>query len=257
LLDACNFSRVDEFDLVLLNGVRNGFFDAASVKRRASILNDQIAAAKLDNSFREAWELYHASFESNQEQVLDAMYQSLFKATRQVTPTNMSSSVALFKTLGRSEQAAEIIKHYVASRGDDDKELFNVQNLVLFGEVIDPDVVKAFQDKYATFKSTRSPTDILISMADTNSWNPENITTLAALPVDDYYDMFKRSRGRDMRKIISACLQFDRIGNASPEMREISKRAKDALKLIGQESAINARRVKAYGVEVDRPEPEE
>jgi hypothetical protein len=45
--------------------------------------------------------------------------------------------------------------------------------------------------------------------------------------------MFNSSKGQDLRKIINACLQFDRIANAT--------------KQIGQESAINARRVKAGG----------
>jgi hypothetical protein len=36
-------------------------------------------------------------------------------------------------------------------------------------------------------------------------------------------------------------------------MREISRRAKAALKLIGEESAINARRVRSLGVTVLQP----
>jgi hypothetical protein len=38
--------------------------------------------------------------------------------------------------------------------------------------------------------------------------------------------------------------------NATEPMKEISKRAKDALRRIGGESKINARRVKRYGVEI-------
>jgi hypothetical protein len=50
---------------------------------------------------------------------------------------------------------------------------------------------------------------------------------------------------------LDACLQFDRIANATIPMKEISKRAKQALKRIGQESAINALRVKKYGVDAN------
>jgi hypothetical protein len=48
--------------------------------------------------------------------------------------------------------------------------------------------------------------------------------------------------------MIAACLQFDTIGNASASMKEITRRAKEALNLIGQESRINALRVKKYGI---------
>jgi hypothetical protein len=90
-------------------------------------------------------------------------------------------------------------------------------------------------------------------MAHSNGWNPEDITTLCTLPVDEYYQIFKGHRGNDLRKIIKVCLQFDVIGNASPDMKEISKRAKEALKRVGQESAINAQRVKIYGVAIEEP----
>ena len=66
-----------------------------------------------------------------------------------------------------------------------------------------------------------------------------------------YYQVFKNTDGHDLQRILSSCLQFDTIGNASADMKEISGRAKEALKRIGQESLINARRVKRYGVEVD------
>ena len=55
----------------------------------------------------------------------------------------------------------------------------------------------------------------------------------------------------DLHKIINGCLQFDRIGNATEQMSEISSRAKEALARIGLESAINARRVTTYGIKVD------
>jgi len=82
-------------------------------------------------------------------------------------------------------------------------------------------------------------------------WNPEDIAILSSLPVDGYYRLLKNTEGNDLRRILSSCLQFDSIGNASADMKEISRRAKEALKRIGQESLINARRVKRYGVEVD------
>lgn len=249
LLSVYEFSGTDELDLVLLDGIQNGFFDPSLVQKHASALNDKIKATKLDRSFLDAWEMYHDSFEDNQDEVLDAMYQSFFKAVRYITPVNMSSTVSMFKALGRSEQAAEMIRHYVTSRGEN-RELFDLRNYPFSSDVTDPDVVQAFQDKYTTFRNAGNATTTLLRMAHSNGWNPEDITTLCTLPVDDYYQIFKSHRGDDLRKIIKVCLQFDVIGNATPDMKEISKRAKDALKRIGQESAINARRVKYYGVEV-------
>jgi hypothetical protein len=256
LLDSYGFSRMDEFDLSLLEGVRNGYFNPSLVKKLASGINSQITASKLDNSFREAWDMYHDSFEDNQEQVLDAVYDSFRKNVQHIMPLNMDSTVALVRTLGRPDQAAKMINHYVESRGEN-RDLFDPQHYLLFGPLKDPDVERAFKAKFATFKSESSPKAILVSIGTTNSWNPEDITTLATVSVDNYYEMFKSAKGMDLRRVVSACLQFDRIMNSTPEMKEISKRAKEALKRIGGESAINARRVKTYGVEVDQAPPQD
>jgi hypothetical protein len=250
LLDSYVFGGMDEFDLVLLDGVRDGFFDPASVQKRGSNLNEEIRAATAGKGFLNTWEMYHDSFDDNQEEVLDAMYQSAMEATARINLVNLSSTVGLFKELGRPQQAAEILKHYISIHGKD-RELFNLRNYPFASDVRDPDVVQAFSAKFATFKDTRDPKGILLSMANTNSWGPDDITFLSTLPVEDYYHIFKNSKGFDLRRIISACLQFDRITNATPDMTVISKRAKDALQRIGQESAINARRVATYGVVIN------
>jgi len=80
------------------------------------------------------------------------------------------------------------------------------------------------------------------------SWNPEQITTLAGLPTEQYYKLLKETTGNELRKLISASLQFARIGNATPEMQEVLTRAREALTQIGKESPINARRLQPYGI---------
>lgn len=254
LLDASGFTGIDDFDLALLDGLRNGFFDPASIRKHGSELSEKIKAGKLDKSFSDSWERYHDSFDNNQDAVLDAMYQAFLKGAQHISPLNMNSTVALFKALGREPQAAEIINHYVQMHSAE-QGIFDLQNYSFAGGVTDPDVVKAFNNKYASFSNVKSPRDILLAMAKMNGWNPEDITTLSTVPVNEYCKIFKQTHGKELRKVINACLQFDRIGNATAEMKEISQRAKDALKLIGEESPINARRVKAYGVAVDPKTP--
>jgi len=81
--------------------------------------------------------------------------------------------------------------------------------------------------------------------------NEEDIAVLAAVPVSDYKRIFKETTGQQLRTVLSGIFQIDRIMNATPQMREIPKRARMALKEIGSESDINKRRVKRFGVEVE------
>jgi hypothetical protein len=123
----------------------------------------------------------------------------------------------------------------------------------MFGELSDPDVAKAFNEKHASLKLQRGtdPAEILRSIAETNSWNPEQITILAKLPTERYYELFKTTKGNELPKLIGASLQFARISNATPEMMEVLGKAREALTQIGRESLINARRLQRYGIHVD------
>jgi hypothetical protein len=250
LLDAYRFTGMDEFDLVLLNGVQNGFFDTAGVQRYASQLEAQIKAATADKSFWRAWEMFHGSFDNNEQDVLDSIYESFMKGIQGISPMNLSATVILFKQLGKPEQAADMLRSYIKSHANE-RELFNLRNYPFTSDINDPDVVRTFNEKYTALESKRDAVAILRSIIDTNSWNPEDITALSQAPVDMYYNMLKNHTGTELRKLLDACLQFDRIGNATSEMKEVSRRAKDALIRIGRESKINARRVRRYGIEID------
>jgi hypothetical protein len=251
LLDAYGFSEVDEFDGVLLDGVKNGFFDMALVQSRAAQLDERAKSGKLQNSFFKAWEMFHSSFRDNQNEVLDAIYGSAIDIIRFITPINLSGTVSLLKELGRGEQANDLIRCYVSHRSA--RQDFDLRRYPFGEEVRDPDVIEAFEDKLSTFPSKRSPTTILDSMAEMNGWSPEDIIALSTLTADEYYDIFKKSTGHDLARRVSTCLQFDGIGNASTEMRAISKLAREALKRIGQESPMNERRVRRYGVVIEEP----
>jgi hypothetical protein len=127
--------------------------------------------------------------------------------------------------------------------------VFDLENYPLIERISDPDIIKAFEDKLASFKPDLNAKAILLSFA--HGWNEEDIQKVSTLPVDEYYALFKMSESDELRKIINGCLQFDRISNATEPMKRISARAKEALRRIGLESPINARRVMRYGINID------
>ena len=110
-------------------------------------------------------------------------------------------------------------------------------------------MIKAFNQQSATFKDTRDPVEVMLSIGRTHSWNPQDLTMLSALSIDDYYRIFKETTGDDLRQVVSVCLQYDNVGGGSPEMKRIAENAKEALRRIGKESPVNAMRVKRYGLE--------
>lgn len=248
LLKAYGYTYTDDFDLALIQGVRDGYFDPAQIEKHAQESHDKVIATKAGGSFSDAWRLYQDSFADNQEEVLDALYDSFMKNFRYITPPNLNSTVMLFKNLGRHEQAIEMLKCYVDNRNEP-RSFFDLADFPFRGDISDPDVNQAFAAKCAELEEKLDLHAMLLALKD--SWNDKMITELATVSVAEYRKAFKETTGVDLHKMVAGVLQFDRIVNASVEMKEISKRAKNALQLIGEESAINARRVTLYGISVE------
>jgi hypothetical protein len=72
--------------------------------------------------------------------------------------------------------------------------------------------------------------------------------------VDAYYKMFKTAKGDTLTKIIKNCLKFTNIGGLQNGEKEIADRARKALEQIGNESRLNAMRVRKYGITVSSKE---
>jgi KAP family P-loop domain len=73
LLEAYGYRYTDDFDLALIKGIKDGYFDPSEIKRLGSEANQKVIASKADGSFEQAWSGYHDSFDDNQDgQLRDA-----------------------------------------------------------------------------------------------------------------------------------------------------------------------------------------
>jgi len=249
LLEAYGYIWTDDLDIVLMEGICDGYFDPERVKKAAQAIHEQAVAAKADGSFEEAWRRYHDSFADDQAEVLDGIYASFMKNFKYITPTNLNGTVSLFKELGRPEQADEMLEHYMANRNEG-REFFDLAENPFGDNVNDPDVRAAFNEKAAQVEEKRDFPAIMLSIKD--GWSEDQINALATAPIEEYRKAFKSHSGPELRRMLANVFQFDRISNASDAMREISRRAREALVLIGTESAINARRVSRFGVKIEQ-----
>jgi len=132
---------------------------------------------------------------------------------------------------------------------NEDHAFYDLEDNLFGDSVTDPDVRAAFKAKMTQVEEKRDINAMLLSLKD--SLNDDLILALASLPVEEYRKAFKATSGDELRKMLSGVFKFDRIVNATPAMKEISSRARQALKIIGGESPINRRRVSRYGVNVD------
>lgn len=250
LLKVYEFSNTDEFDLVILEGLQLGYFDTEKLYKVAEKSNSQIQKANQENSFNKAWDAYHDSFDDNEKAVMKGLYDSAIENSNIISPINLDSTVILLKEFGMEKQAKSLIAHYVKVRADE-KELFDTRRSSVFGELKDPDLARAFKEKLASFRDKRDPGTVLSDIVTNHGWNPEDLQMISRLTEDDFYKLFKKSKGINMHRIVRGALQFKTIASASEEMILISDRATAALVKIASESQLNARRVRTHGVTVN------
>lgn len=252
LLREYSFSNIDELDVLVFQGIEAGHFNWSKLKAAATNLQKQIEHTKLDDSFNEAWRAYHDSFSSSAEDVLKGIGDAFYKCVNAISPINLNGTVKLFKELGKPEEVPNLIKYYLENRHEN-RDFFDLERSPFGSDVSETEVRRAFSDKLATFSDQRNPEEILLEISERRGWNAEDIEALAKLTPENLRDLFKASEGKKLHRLVRAAMQFNNIGNAGEGMKKIASDAIAALQLIGQESSINARRVRGYGIEIADP----
>jgi hypothetical protein len=254
VLDGYNFSVADEFDLALLSGVENGFFEAAEIREYAASLDRSFKAGRSEQAAGEGWRLFHDSF-GKDDLVIETMIRNTEENIQYITPINFNAIVVFLKELGRTEIAATLIDIYMQAQIDN-PEFFDLSKYSFAREITDPELREAFGKRNASFARELDPTEILYKIGKGRGSNEHEIGILASLPPDSYYEMFKINSGEKLRSLLTASLQFGNFPDASEAMKQISLSAREALKRIGRESSVNAMRVRRYGIEpVESKEP--
>lgn len=244
------YKITDELDEVLARAVKTGYVVEVDFDKAATDKNNQIIAAKATGSFTDAWRTYHDSFDADQDSVISTLYESFKVNAKYITPINLNGTVSLFRELGEDEKADELIAFYIETRASE-PDLFNLSAYSLAGEITDEKVRDAFDQAYTDTVVRESPKDVLMRLAGSNGWSTKDEIVLAEATADEYYELFKTESGDHLSGIVNTCLGFGRFGNASERHRQIAKTASEALMRIGKESAINALRVRKFGVELE------
>ena len=246
VLDGFGFSRMDEFDAELLDGIKRGYFDEGSLGDRAKTLDELLKSSDDEGSLHASWRLYHDLFKAGADEVAKTVLEAFYKHVRLVTPLNLSGTVKLLKDLGRQKEAKKALAFYMAER-DEAREFFDLDENTFGDDIDDPEVRQAFEAKYNSFKDERLPKDVLKSVAKKGSASRDDVARLVKLSEKDFYTLFKEQEGEDLSRIVRASLMFQ---TADPKAQQIAANAKAALIRIAKESPLNRRRVKKFEIEI-------
>lgn len=241
------FKNTDEFDLILFEVIESGFIEEESFLKVANAQNEQIKANKSQNSFSDAWDLYHNSFNDNSDELAAALINALKEHGRHVTPLNMNATVRLLKQLGKTNEASSLIDGYIETNKDRTK-MFDLDDYAFSGDIDDPEVISKFNQTFNDSKEIKSLNDVLTGLVGKDGWGMADEEILSTTSPDEYYEYFKNQNTSDLPKYIKICLRFGQFGNATEKQKTIASNTVEALKRIGRENKLNEIRVRRFGV---------
>ena len=95
-----------DLDLILIEGVKRGWFDLEKVTAEARKLAEKLGQERVAGSLEDAWRRFHNSFDADQDEVLDGIRDAFQRGVKFVSPLNLNSTVDVFKKLDRLRDAS-------------------------------------------------------------------------------------------------------------------------------------------------------
>jgi hypothetical protein len=243
MLEAYPFGVTDAFDRVLLEGIKTGFFDTPQLLKEAAELDQTYKNAKIQEVLNKPWDDYRESFDDNAEFVSIGLSEAIKNHTAHVVLSYIDGAMMFLKRMGKPELAAAALTRWMEENAGLPKASFDVVNLPFAPQ--DPDLAQAMRDKFASYEDNREPASVLFDMAKNHGWNDEDVTLLSMLTEDDFYKLFKSLRGLELRSVIRKALELGKQGQVGDtRYTGIERNALLALGKLGQESVINAQRIR-------------
>lgn len=252
ILSKYRYHRTSDLDRILLNAVKDGYCNNSQLEKQIKIESEIVLDGQLKNGFSLAWKLYHDSFDNNKDEVITALYESFLENYKSVTPNNLDGLVCFLREFGENDKASEIIDVYVTGRCNE-IELFDVESSSLFNQLIDGELIDRFNDLYHPNKLNNVGTldEVLLRIFEHRGWNNEDVDFLCSKQVEDYYNLFKTTKGDDLYNVVKAGLMFGGMVGGADKYKVIDSKVKWALTMISYESDINKRRVSKWVSDLD------
>jgi hypothetical protein len=247
LLEEYGYRYTDAFDLVLLDGVSDGYFRQESVTKHAQELNERTASERAHSELNEAWRAYHRSFVNTAEDVVNPLRSCFMKNAHFLSLNDLNSILNLTRSLGFPEIASEMLKKYIDVKKDV-RGAFDLGSLYLtrdddLAEDVKAAIIAAARSQIPTYNID----EMFLKLAK-DGFNAEINERLAALPVSEYIRVFKAHEGEEFDDIINGVRQWLNLMNPTESITTIMDKSALAFIEIGKESAINAYRVRRWGL---------
>jgi hypothetical protein len=251
ILATYGYSHTDEFDLLLLKGVKNGFFVKEEIDKHAVALHNADIREHTRKEMQDLWKYFRDSFNNSETDVLNRFYETAMSNFDNLVVSEMLMVESFLREFD-DPRAAQLLDQYLDVHKDK-VGAFDLSNFEDYGEKLAPEVRERILAAQYEQKPDWTPNELFLMLEEYS----EDIENKAAdLTVEQYIAVLKSSEGEELKKIIVALRKNLRVINPNEASVRIMDKAGAALREIGNENRMNRRRAMASGL-VQRLEAKE
>lgn len=246
-LENYEFTHTDDLDLIIFEGVQNGFFDEQKLRDAARELEVSIEQNSRDNSYARAWDQYWYDLSVPDDKLLKDIQKGALENLTIISPVNLSGTAGLLREAGMHAEADDLIDRYVEARQDEGKAFFDLYaHHFMSNDKPDPRLAAEFESKRTAFVDARDPREVLVHIAAQQGWNEEDVELLASLTAQQLVTMFDAIKGPELRRSIQFAHTLARSGDENSEA--LRGNLKEAMKAMAARSFQTERRLKSWRV---------
>ncbi len=245
ILAGYGYSHTDEFDVLLLRGVKNGYFVKEEVDTHAANLHNADVRETIKTEMQALWTAYRDSYTSTEEELLGRFHEATMRNMPHLSLSEMVRVNDLFREF-EDVRADEILDRYI----DLNKDRPNAFDLSIFedyGDKIDPDVREKLLAASFEQLPNWTPAELMLRL-DNPALSDIVVDKVAALPVSDYFAVLKGHEGEQLLTIVKAFRNYLRISNPTDGMTTILDKAGEAMRAISKENRLNYLRAMGTGL---------
>lgn len=239
-LHSYGYGHTDEFDLVLMQGVVDGYFEQGTIDAHATELNVREQAAEARHELDAVWDRFHYSFQESQDEILGAFYNCFMKNAEFYNLGTVMALIGLFRELEARERADKMFDRFVETHKGIPGS-FDSSSMYRFGHEI-PEDMRATVAELNEGEAPNFTVDELFFKLEADGFHSKVADRLTEVPVEEYVRVLTTYVGEDLAKIRKGLTADLTISNPNDAAIRVMDRAGEALRIIASESTFNARR---------------
>ena len=192
-LQELGYQETGPLEKLLVNALETGLYGSNELDVILVKLSRQVELSEAQRFLtNEVWNLYHSSFEDNEQQFVDAMLACFTDKSADLSINNLNEAVLIMEKLGREDVAETLCCIYFEAHPKLDSEhewhqLYRHENSPRIENRL-----KTLSSQNQTDTSSANVKHIIHGMIVNNGWNPRDIDILNMYDEDDCINFSKR-----------------------------------------------------------------